>query len=40
MKDSLLTARWAVDAAPPDYFEGLPFRASLQHDVARKLPAV
>jgi hypothetical protein len=28
MKDSLLTARWAVSAAPPDHFEGLPFRVS------------
>jgi hypothetical protein len=27
MKDSLLTARWAV-AAAPDHFEGLPFRVS------------
>jgi hypothetical protein len=28
MKDSLLTARWAVAAAPPDHFEGLSFRVS------------
>jgi hypothetical protein len=28
MKDSLLTARWAVGAAPPDHFEGLSFRIS------------
>jgi hypothetical protein len=28
MKDSLLTARWAVAATPPDHFEGLSFRVS------------
>jgi len=28
MKDSLLTARWTVAAAPPDHFEGLSFRIS------------
>lgn len=28
MKESLLTARWAAAAAPPDHFEGLPFRVS------------
>jgi len=28
IKDSLLTARWAASAAPPDPFEGLPFRVS------------
>jgi hypothetical protein len=28
MKDSLLTARWAVAGAPPDHFEGLSFRVS------------
>jgi len=28
MKDSLLTARWAVAAASPDHFEGLAFRIS------------
>jgi hypothetical protein len=28
MKDSLLTARWAAAAAPPDHFEGLSFRVS------------
>ena len=28
VKDSLLTARWAVAAAPPDHFEGLSFRVS------------
>jgi hypothetical protein len=28
MRDSLLTARWAVAAAPPDHFEGLSFRVS------------
>jgi hypothetical protein len=28
MKDALLTARWAVAAAPPDHFEGLSFRVS------------
>jgi hypothetical protein len=28
VKDSLLTAQWAVVAAPPDHFEGLSFRVS------------
>ena len=28
MRDSLLTARWAVAGAPPDHFEGLSFRVS------------
>jgi hypothetical protein len=28
IKGSLLTARWAVTAAPPDHFEGLSFRVS------------
>ena len=28
MKESLLTARWAVAAAPPDHFEGLSFHIS------------
>ena len=28
MKGSLLTARWAAAAAPPDHFEGLSFRVS------------
>jgi hypothetical protein len=28
MRDSLLTARWAAAAAPPDHFEGLSFRVS------------
>ena len=28
MKESLLTARWAAAAVPPDPFEGLPFRVS------------
>ena len=28
MKESLLTARWTAAAAPPDQFEGLPFRVS------------
>ena len=28
MKDSLLTARWTAADAPPDHFEGLPFRVS------------
>jgi hypothetical protein len=28
MKESLLTARWTVAAAPPDHFEGLSFRVS------------
>jgi hypothetical protein len=28
IKQSLLTARWAAAGAPPDHFEGLPFRVS------------
>jgi hypothetical protein len=28
MKDSLLTVRWTAATAPPDHFEGLPFRVS------------
>src|SRR5687768_14841330 len=28
MRESVLTARWAVAGAPPDHFEGLSFRVS------------